>query len=402
MRVVHINTFPYKATGQIMFQVHNYLIESGEESYVVWGRGRNPENENEYSIYDKAGMLIHGICTRLFDITGFCSIRATKKLIKYLNSINPEIIHLHNVHGYYLNIKMLFEYIKKKNIKVVWTLHDCWPITGHCVYFDSIKCNRWKDGCFKCPQKHTYPVSMFLDRSKPNWRRKKELYDGIDMTVVTVSEWLKTVVQASILKEKNIVAIPNGISEKEYYKKENDIKGKFGIEGKKLILGVASEWTERKGLSDFEQLAELLPKDKYVVMVIGVTEEQKKKLSKNVIGLNRTNNKEELLEYYSAADIYFNASVEETMGMTTVEALACGTLSIVYNATALPEVLNFDYRFIAEKRNVPQVAEMIESLDWNNYQMYLQEMSIERYSLPKMQGEYLKVYKSMVMGGNKV
>ena len=168
MKIVQINTFPYKATGTIMMNIHTKLLEQGVDSYVVWGRGRAAQNEHEIAILDNVGVKWHGIYTRITDRTGFASRRATKKLIDELEKINPDIIHLHNIHGYYVNIEMLFKYIRNNRIKLVWTLHDCWAFTGHCAYFDMVGCEKWKTGCYNCEQKRTYPISMIKDNSKWN------------------------------------------------------------------------------------------------------------------------------------------------------------------------------------------------------------------------------------------
>ena len=399
MKVVQINTFPYKATGNIMLSLHDKLLKENEESYVIWGRGRKPLHNNEYSLEDRIGIAWHIAITRLFDRTGFASKRATSKLLFILDQIEPDIVHLHNIHGYYLNIPMLFKYLIEKKIKTVWTLHDCWAITGHCAYFDAIKCNRWKTGCFKCPQKRTYPASIMVDCSSKNWRDKKRLFDKVDLTIVTVSNWLKNIVDQSYLNNHRIVAISNGISKSEYHPVTNRIKEQFGIENKKLILGVASEWTERKGLQDIVSLANILPSDEYAFIVIGLNKKQLSTIDSKVIGLGRMKSKQELLEFYSAADIFFNASIEETMGMTTVEAIACGTIPVVYNATALPEVLNFDRRFIAEKRNVSQVADIIQKMDWNRYNEYLQSFDIGKFSKENMVEQYYQLYVEIYESG---
>lgn len=392
MRVVHINTFPHKATGAVMFSVHEYLLSQNEESYVIWGRGRRPSNNNEYTIEDKIGTILHGGMTRLFDRTGFGSTRATKKLITLLDRLKPDIVHLHNLHGYYINISLLFGYLQRTHIKTVWTLHDCWAITGHCVYFDAVNCNRWQSGCYHCPQKRTYPSSILMDNSLKNWKDKKKLTENLDLTIVTVSQWLKQIVDQSFLKNHSVVVIPNGISKEDYYPVSNTIKERFGIGSKKMILSVANEWTERKGLQDIVKLSNILPETEYSIVVIGLSKKQIKTLDHKIIGLERTNCKKELLEFYSAADIYFNASIEETMGMTTVEAISCGTIPIVYNATALPEVLNYDKRFIAEKRNVEQVADMIQHIDWSLYGEYLKSIDISRYSKNAMVKQYYQLY----------
>lgn len=207
MKIVQINTFPYKATGSVMISIHKILLQKGYDSYVVWGRGRNSENNREITIIDNLGVKFHGVYTRITDKTGFASWRATKQLINELERIQPDIIHLHNLHGYYINLKMLFSYIKLHQIKVVWTLHDCWTFTGHCAFFDMIGCEKWKIECNKCEQKHTYPASLICDASRWNWHKKKELFHGLNAVIVTPSEWLRKLVKESFLGEYGLGGI---------------------------------------------------------------------------------------------------------------------------------------------------------------------------------------------------
>lgn len=386
MKVVQINTFPYKATGNIMLQIHRLLQDLGHESYVVWGRGRKPDNMYEFSIGDRVGMGIHGVITRVFDRTGFASWHATKRLLSYLEEIKPDIIHLHNIHGYYLNIKMLFDYLNSHNeIQVVWTIHDCWPITGHCAYFSAIQCNKWKTGCHKCPQKNTYPKSWMLDASKINWIQKKRCFEKRDIQLVTPSKWLKTILMESFLQNNNIEVIYNGL-DLDVFKPVNDRKN-----NRKYILGVASEWTERKGLRDFVELRKYLDRT-YDIILIGLTEKQIKELPNGIIGLKRTENVAELVSYYSGAEVFVNLSVEETMGMTTVEALACGTPVIVYNTTALPEVVDQNAGIIIDKiHDVEAVAEAIVRISKGNYDNC--RRSVTQYENKKQFLKYVTLYK---------
>ena len=338
MKIVQINTFPYKATGSIMMGIHRLLIQEGHESYVVWGRGREPQNEHEISIRDDVGVKFHGVYTRLTDRTGFASWNATRKLILELEKINPDIIHLHNVHGYYLNIEMLFDYIKKNHIKLVWTLHDCWPMTGHCAYFDMVCCDKWMSGCHHCEQKSTYPASKILDSSKWNWKKKKELFSGLNAHIVTPCNWLKKIVEKSFLNEYPVNVIYNGINTEVFYPKYNkELRNKYSPDGNPIVLGVASEWTERKGLADFISLAEKYKDVNFVV--VGVTAEQARQLPKEITGICRTNNVDELVELYSTADVFFNPTYEDNFPTTNLEALACGTPIVTYDTGGSPEVI---------------------------------------------------------------
>lgn len=342
MKVVQINTFPYKATGHIMMNIHSLLQEHGYDSYVCWGRGRPSDNDHEIVIEDNFGIKFHGVYTRLLDKTGFASWRATKKLISKLDEIQPDIIHLHNVHGYYLNIEMLFNYIREHGIKVVWTLHDCWALTGHCAWFDVCGCEKWKTGCFACEQQNTYPVSMLADNSKRNWIKKKELYSGLKMTIVTPSVWLANLVKQSILREYPVELIHNGI-DLEKFKEQDDaeikkVKEKYGLDERKIVLGVASEWTPRKGLNDFIALSSMMDESIQFVLV-GLTDAQLKNLPSRIKGVKRTENQQELAALYSVAALFFNPTYEDNYPTTNLEALACGTPVLTYDTGGSPEMI---------------------------------------------------------------
>ena len=340
MKIVQINTFPYKATGTIMINIHEKLLEQGVDSYVVWGRGRAAQNEHEIAILDNVGVKWHGIYTRITDKTGFASKRATKKLIGELEKINPDIIHLHNIHGYYVNIEMLFKYIRNSRIKVVWTLHDCWAFTGHCAYFDMVGCEKWKTGCYNCEQKQTYPISMIKDNSKWNWKMKQELFTGLDMTIVTPSKWLKSLVEQSFLKEYPVNVIYNGIDLDVFHPTKIHLEELSRLNNKYLILGVASEWSERKGLQDFLKLANILDKNKYQIVLVGLSKQQIKKLPNYVIGIERTGNARELAGIYTQADVFFNPTYEDNFPTTNLESIACGTPVITYNTGGSPEAIS--------------------------------------------------------------
>lgn len=370
MKIVQINTFPYKATGTIMMGIHRLLIQEGHESYVVWGRGREPQNEHEISIRDDVGMKFHGVYTRITDRTGFASWNATRKLILELEKINPDIIHLHNVHGYYLNIEMLFDYIKKNHIKLVWTLHDCWPMTGHCAYFDMVCCDKWMSGCHHCEQKSTYPASKILDSSEWNWKKKKELFSGLNAHIVTPCNWLKKIVEKSFLNEYPVKVIYNGINTDIFYPKYNkELRNKYSPNGNPIVLGVASEWTERKGLADFIILAEKCKDINFVV--VGVTAEQARQLPKEITGICRTNNVDELVELYSTADVFFNPTYEDNFPTTNLEALACGTPIVTYDTGGSPESLA-----VARAAGIERIGYAIEKESSNSIEYQLVEKQL--------------------------
>lgn len=387
MRIVQINTFPNKATGKIMMHIHNQLLKLGHDSYVIWGRGRKSNDEHEIYIDDKFGVYFHGVYTRLTDKTGFASHLATKKILKKLSEIKPDIIHLHNLHGYYINIEMLFQYIKKNNIRVVWTLHDCWAFTGHCAYFDFIGCNKWETICNHCPQLKTYPMS-YKDNSKWNYLQKKRIFSTVPITIVTPSQWLANLVKKSFLKDNQIRVIYNGINTSQFYPVDSDFREKYHLQNKKIILGVASEWTERKGLNDFIKLSNQL-EDAVQIILVGLNKEQIASLPKGVIGIERTESIEDLVKLYSMADLFWNPTYDDNFPTTNLEALACGTPVITYNTGGSPESIT------AENGSVTDLEDFSK-----NYKSYLNKKYNvtlnEKFTVDFMIKQYLNLYKEMI------
>lgn len=395
MKVVQINTFPYKATGSIMMNLHRDIQSEGIDSYVVWGRGRTSENNHEILIEDKLGIKFHGIYTRVTDKTGFASKRATKTLLKDLEAINPDIIHLHNIHGYYINIEMLFDYIRANHIKVVWTLHDCWPFTGHCAYFDIIGCQKWKTGCYNCEQKHVYPTTKVFDNSKWNWQKKKALFTGLDITLVTPCNWLSKLVKQSYLKEYTVKVIYNGIDLNIFKPTISNFRKKYGLEDKFIILGVASEWSERKGLKDFIRLGEML-NDKFKIIIVGLTKQQSKSMTDTIMTMCRTSNVQELVEIYSAADIFFNPTYEDNFPTTNLEALACGTPVCTYRTGGSSESLNESCGLVLEQGDVETFSSIIYDKLYSNNMLSVDCIdNTKGYSKVRMISQYIELYKEL-------
>ena len=360
MKILMINSVcGIRSTGRICTDIAEELEKQGHDVKIAYGRETVPEKYQKYAVRigTDLDVKLHGIKTRLFDRHGFGSKRATKKFIKWVEEYDPDVIHLHNLHGYYINIKILFDYLKKANKKVVWTLHDCWAFTGHCTYFDYSKCEKWKLQCKKCPSKKDYPCSVALDSSCRNYGIKKKIFTGLyDMTIVTPSEWLKGLVQQSFISEYKVVCIHNGIDLNVFQSAQSNFKQTFNIENKKIVLAVSSIWERRKGLSDVIELAQLLPNE-YQVVIVGVDEIQKEQLPANIIGITRTNNAKELAEIYSAADVFVNLTYEDNYPTVNLEALACGTPVITYKTGGSVE--SVDVHNQVEQGDVAAVARKI-------------------------------------------
>lgn len=362
MKIIQINSvFGYGSTGKITKELAEKLIALGHECKVVYGRGKN-STDTDFALKfgSDTSILVHGFLSRITDRQGWYSSRATRKLIRYLDDYKPNIIHLHNIHGYYLNIKILFEYLKNKNIPIIWTLHDCWPYTGHCAYYDYVSCSRWTEGCFSCPSKGQYPKSIVCDSSKRNYKEKKKLFCGIEnLTIVTPSQWLGTEVKKSFLSEYPVRVVNNEINRQIFAPTVGNFREKNQIEKITLLLGVASVWEPRKGLQDFIKLSEILDPGNFKIVLVGLSKKLIKSLPVNVYGIERTNSAEELAALYSTADYYLNLTYEDNYPTTNLEAIACGTKVITYNTGGSSESVLPDNGYVFPKGNVSEIANFL-------------------------------------------
>lgn len=350
MKVLEINTVCKGSTGGIVCGISRYLKQNNVECLIAYGRGDVPNDVKAIKIGNKFSVALHGLIARFFDKQGFGSLLSTKKLIKQIKKYNPDVIHLHNLHGYYINVRILFEYLKDSKKEIFWTLHDCWPLTGHCCHFDYVGCDKWIHGCYNCKQKKAYPKSVGISNSKFNYKMKKKIFSSIDsdkLTIITPSIWMKDQVGKSYLSKYKIEVINNGINMEIFKHQNNNIKEQFGINNKKIILGVSSVWNTKKGFDSFIELSKIISEE-YKMVMIGLEKKQLKNLPSNIIGIQKTENIQELVNWYNAANIYFNSSKEETQGLTTIEAISCGTKAIVYNKTAVPEMVNDKVGYIIE------------------------------------------------------
>ena len=342
MKYLFINSVAgFGSTGRIAAEKCRELMSEGHECVLAFGREKaNCDDIPTVPIGSPLDFKLHGIRCRLLDDHGFGSAAATKRFLNWVKDYDPDVIWLHNIHGYYIHIGLLFDYLRTCGKEVIWTLHDCWAFTGHCAYFDYARCDKWKSGCHHCPQKKAYPASLVLDGSRGNYAKKKALFTGIPNLRLTVpSYWLEKRVKQSFLKEYPVEVVYNTINREIFKPTPGNFREKNGLTGKIILLGVASVWDERKGLSDFVELAGML-ESQYKIVLIGLTAEQIASLPGNILGLPRTNNLEELAHAYSEADIFLNPSVEETFGMTAMEARCCGTEAVVYRDTACEEIVN--------------------------------------------------------------
>lgn len=330
MKVLQINTtYNIGSTGRIMAGIDNVLIEEGIDSYCAFGYGYRIDNRH-YKIINTIDSKIHNVLSRLTDSQGLHSTAKTKQLIEWLNKVNPDIVHLHNLHGNYLNYKLLFLYLQNSKCKVVWTLHDCWPFTGHCAYFDMVGCDRWKTECNHCPQTQCYPPSL-EDKSNYNYLLRQRLFTSLGnrLVMVPVSDWLAGLLKESFFSKNQIITIHNGINLTNFKHYGRNVDYPY-------IIGVAAPWDKRKGLSDFIKLREILDK-KIGITLVGLSKSQIASLPQGIRGIERTNNVGELAKLYSGASVFVNTTYEDNYPTVNLESIACGTPVITYRTGGSPE-----------------------------------------------------------------
>ncbi|MCL1854931.1 MAG: glycosyltransferase [Clostridia bacterium] len=422
MRVAHINVTATLSTGGIAADISRVLMERGHKALVAFARGYYPVGVPWLRIGNQAEQAWHLLWARAADRAGFAGRLGTQKLVRKLSAYQPDIVHLHNLHGYYLHLPTLFRWLEKTGVPVVWTLHDCWAYTGHCAYYtmapgDASRaegrthrrattrgCDRYKRGCGHCPQKRAYPRSIGLDQSARNWREKRSLENKLRRLWLAVpSHWLAEEVRKSFLRDYPVYVLPNGIDMTVFRPCEDldflrDVAKKHRLDeqdGRHMLLSVASVWDARKGLEDFYELSRLLG-DEYCILLVGLTSRQRDQLPKNIVGVGRTENLRELCALYTAADLYISLSHEETMGMTLLEAMACGTQVLCYDATALPESVTDQVGAVAPVGNIAVVAETVKRLCDAPKDAAACRRHAETYDKDKRYLAYVRLYEELL------
>ena len=395
MRILQINSvYGIKSTGRIAYDLVKIQQENGMEPFVACSstdeKGDNILSMSKGPLWDKLNILK----TRVFGKHGFYNKGDTRRLIRFMDKVKPDVIHLHNIHGHYVNIKMLFEYITKHSIPVVWTLHDCWAFTGHCPHFDYVGCEKWKTGCHHCSQKKGYPCSWFFDRSKRGYKDKKKLFTSVEkMHIVTPSKWLADLTKESFLGKYPVTIIHNGIDVDAFKYTESDLRKTLGLEDKFLIMGIVSNFNSTKGGQYFLELSKMLKEDEQILLVS--VEENTDFLPANITALGRTENARELAKYYSAADVFVNPTLQDTFSMINLEALACSTPVVTFKTGGSMESLNDHCGLVAEKGSVQALYEGICKIRENKYdRSKCRERGLE-FSRENKFKEYIEVYKNI-------
>ena len=402
MKIVQINSIVNSgSTGRIAEDIGRVMMANGYESVIAYGRFARLSDSRLLKIGSKADVISHGIRTLLLDEHGFGSRRATLDLIETIKIEKPDVIGLHNLHGYYINIEELFVFLKQAGVPIVWTLFDCWAFTGHCSYFDSIGCNKWQSQCFACPKYNKYPASLFRDNSKENFNQKKTIFSDVpNLTIVVHSDWLKQLVAKSFLQNYPIIKIHSGIDLERFAPQQNLNKIKLDLKlgNSIVILGVASLWDERKGLGDFIKLSCIIEKNQRILLV-GLTKKQIQKLPKNIIGISRTENVEDLAQIYSLASVFVNPTWQDNFPTTNIEALACGTPVITYNTGGSPESIDDETGLVVEKGDINGLLKAINTILCQNKTHYsdkCRRRAEKLYNKDDRYKDYIKIFESLI------
>ena len=393
------------STGRIMRELGEYAMDHGWESYIAYSRGRDgiPSHSSKLiPVGSKWDTFVHGLMTRLFDRHGLASSHATRALIREIQKIHPDVIQIHNIHGYFINYKLLFRYLSRCEIPVVWTTHDCWLYTGHCYHYDAVGCQKWQKCCEHCPQKTSFPASWVFDRSRKNFRDKRNAFTSCGkLTIVNISKWMQGEMQHSFLSGARFRLIPNGIDVGVFHPvKNSSVAEKYGIDlTRPIVLFVASIWSREKGLEDVNYLAGQLPKEVQVVMVGGLARNQKQTLCPRIMPINRTSDTAELAALFSTADVFVNPTYQDNYPTVNMEAQACGTPVVTYASGGSAETVSTLTGVVVPKGNVEGLSVAIIGI-LNEPDRFprktCREYAVRHFDKIAHWGEYLNLYETLI------
>lgn len=359
-----------------MQEIGEMAMAKGWESYVAYSRGRDglrPCQSRLVPVGTKASVALHGVTTRLLDRHGLASSAATRRFVQRIEEIKPDIIHIHNIHGYFLNYKVLFDYLRRCGTPVVWTVHDCWLYTGHCYYYSYVGCDRWQTECHDCPQRGDFPKSLFVDRSRQNFKDKRAAFTSLSkeqLTIVPVSDWIAGEMRHSFLSDFPFRVIHNGIDTEVFAPCDTEsARARYGLRAKYILIGVASIWSKEKGFDDFLRLASMLNDGEQLVLV-GVTDEDKKRLPRNVVGISRTENVRQLAALYSTATAFVNLTYQDNYPTVNLEAIACGTPVVTYRTGGSVEAVTGDTGLVVPQGDVKVALRAVRNIERRGKQAY--------------------------------
>jgi len=399
MKVLQINVnVNIGSVGRIAEEIGNVLISKGHDSYIAYARGTGKSTSKLIKIGSMLDVYTHGLYTLLTDKHGYASKNATKKLLAEISKIKPDMLVLHNLHGYYIHIGLLFDYIKANHIPVAWILYDCWDFTGHCTYFDDIACEKWKIHCNNCPKYKNYPAAL-VDNSYQNFELKRKNVDNLHhMELIVHSNWLRGLIKDSFLNRYKIHVTPSAINLSLFKPSPSVLDKQYNLQNKRVILGCASTWTNRKGYHDFIQLSEMIS-SQYQIVMIGLNKKEKKGLPNSIIGLSKTESIQELAQWYSLAYVFVNPTSQDNFPTTNLEALACGTPVITYNTGGSPEAIDEHTGFVVNKGNVAGIYEAVcrmEGMDYNQISKACRARAEKLFDRNTRYLDYLDIFNKLI------
>lgn len=403
MMIVEINCANVGSTGTIMNAIADKACLEGYKMLTCCADSKtNRRKRTERTLYigNRFTRFFQEKVEELFGVNGLLHLFSTLKILNIIDNFNVDVIHLHNLHNSYINLPLLFNYIKRKKIKIIWTLHDCWSFTGHCPCFDMVGCDKWKTECCHCQQYRDYPKSM-VDNSRYMYRLKKKMFTGIDnLTIITPSKWLAGLVKESFLKDYPVRVINNGIDLDTFKPTPGSFREKYGISPEKhIVLGVAFDWGIRKGLDVFVELANCLDSRKYQIVLVGTNDRIDKHLPQNIISIHRTENQKELAEIYTAADVFVNTTREDNYPTVNMEALACGTPVITYDTGGSPEMLDATCGVVVPKGDISALkTEIIRVCETKPYSTVACLKKAKEFDKNEKYKQYVELYNEMCKG----
>ncbi len=396
MKILQINSVcAAGSTGRITADLSNILTQQGHDSTIAFGRGNAPQSIKSIRIGNDLDNYAHVLKTRLLDRHGFGSASATKRFVEDIKAYDPDVIHLHNIHGYYIHIGILFRYLAESGKPVVWTLHDCWAFTGHCSHFAYVGCDKWRSRCASCVQTRKYPQSLFFDNSERNFADKRALFTAAKhIHIVTPSAWLAALVKQSFLSKYPVSVINNGIDLNVFKPTQSDFRQKHGLQNSLVILGVCSRWSDKKGFNTFINLSKTLG-EPYRIVMVGTDPKRRRALPPGIIGIDRTNSVRELAEIYSAADVFVNPTLDDNYPTVNLEALVCGTPVVTYRTGGSPESVGEGCGTVVEQGDYDGLARAITDCakqppDREHIAAYASQFAREAKF-----GEYIALYQSI-------
>lgn len=402
MKILQVNSvYKYGSTGRITENISSFIMKDvSNESFIAYGRGRELPTLNSRILKfgNKIEQMKHLLLTRIFDRHGFGSKKGTIQLINFIEEKNPDVILLHNIHGYYLNIKILFNFLSEKRIPIVWLFHDAWPISGHSAHFKLTKEGEIPQKNMSFKQRFEYPASFLIDQSRRNYLEKKQLFTSVDnMTIVAPSKWLSERISKSFFSSYSINTIHNGIDTNQFKVIDNQQVEKMAafFKNKKVILGVASTWTDKKGLQVFNELADMISEE-YQIIMIGINKKNKKKLNQKIYSIKRTENIEELVLYYNLAYTFVNPTFEDNFPTTNLEALACGTPVITFDTGGSKESITEKCGIVTKEKTALSIIEALDEMEKKAFRQVDCRYNGEKFSIENMLLKYQRLFSSII------